>query len=272
MVPYANPHYATKFKPTKNIQLIPETEFRLFRQTLVTAVAFAFAVTAGQVRAENSFSTVVIDPGHGGSDPGGIPGQIVPEKTVALDTALRLQKLLQRTGLRTVMTRSTDIFVPLSVRSAIADAEHDAIFVSIHYNASPRRSAHGIETYSESNRGAVLAARIQKEIIDRVSTENRGIRSAEFYVLRKCRLPAVLVECGFLTNPTEAQLALTTAYREQIAEQIAAGIIEQRQFAFPSLAPTHRSGRLVHKNKKHRKIVDLERFGHPIGLRSHSRV
>lgn len=225
--------------------------FILFRQTLVTAVAFA--VTAGQVRAENSFSTVVIDPGHGGSDPGGIPGQIVPEKTVALDTALRVQKLLQRAGLRTVMTRSTDIFVPLSVRSTIADAERDAIFVSIHYNASPRSSAHGIETYSENNRGAVLATRIQQEIIDRVSTENRGIRSAGYYVLRKCRLPAVLVECGFLTNPTEAQLALTTAYREQIAEQIAAGIIEQRQFAFPPLAPTHRSGRLVHKNKKHRK-------------------
>ena len=237
--------------------------FILFRQTLVTAVAFTFAVTAGQVRAENSFSTVVIDPGHGGSDPGGIPGQIVPEKTVALDTALRLQKLLQRAGLRTVITRSTDIFVPLSVRSAIADAERDAIFVSIHYNASPRSSAHGIETYSENNRGAVLAARIQQEIIDRVSTENRGIRSADYYVLRKCRLPAVLVECGFLTNPREAQVALTTAYREQIAEQIAAGIIEQRQFAFPPLAPTHRSGRLVHKNKKHRKIVDLERFGHP---------
>src|SRR5882762_8421986 len=163
LVRYANPHYATKFKPM----------FILFRQTLVTA-AFALAVTAGQVRAENSFSMVVIDPGHGGSDPGGIRGQIVPEKTVALDTALRLQKLLRRAGLRTVMTRSTDIFVPLSVRSAIADAEHDAIFVSIHYNASPRRSAHGIETYSDSNRGAVLAARIQQEIIDRVSTENRG--------------------------------------------------------------------------------------------------
>jgi N-acetylmuramoyl-L-alanine amidase len=224
--------------------------FIRFRQTLVTAVAFVIAMTAGQVRAENSFSMVVIDPGHGGSDPGGIRGQIVPEKTVTLDTALRLQKLLQRAGLRTVMTRSTDIFVPLSERSAIADAEHDAIFVSIHYNASPRRGAHGIETYSESNRGAVLAARIQQEIIHRVSTENRGTRSAEFSVLRKCRAPAVLVECGFLTNPTEAQLALTTAYREQIAEQIAAGIIEQRQFAFPSLAPTHRTGHLVHKNKK----------------------
>src|SRR6266480_7687598 len=181
-------------RPGKNTFSKVHGIFILFRQTFVTAVAFFFAVTAGQVRAENSFSMVVIDPGHGGSDPGGIRGQIVPEKTVALDTALRLQTLLQRAGLRTVMTRSTDIFVPLSVRSAIADAEHDAIFVSIHYNASPRRSAHGIETYSDSNRGAVLAARIQQLINDRVTTENRGIRSAEFYVLRKCRLPAVLVE------------------------------------------------------------------------------
>src|SRR4029077_14767601 len=153
------------------------------------------------------------------------------------DTALRLQKLLQRAGLRTAMTRSTDVFVPLSVRSAIANAERDAIFVSIHYNASPRSSAHGIETYSNDNRGAVLAARIQRQIINRVSTENRGIRSAEYYVLRNCRLPAVLVECGFLTNSSEAQLALTAAYREEVAEQIASGILEQRQFAFPPLVP-----------------------------------
>ena len=185
----------------------------------------------------------------------------MPEKTVALDTALRLQKVLQRAGLRTVMTRSRDIFIPLAVRSAIANAEHDAIFVSIHYNAARRAGAHGIETYSENNRGAVLAARIQRQIISRVSTENRGLRSAEYYVLRNCRLPAALVECGFLTNPSEAQLALTTSYRQQVAEQIAAGIIEQRQFAFPPLIRTHRTGRLVHRNKKHRKVVDSERLG-----------
>jgi len=159
------------------------------------------------------------------------------------------------------MTRSQDIFIPLAVRSAIANAEHDAIFVSIHYNAARRPGAHGIETYSENNRGAVLAARIQRQIISRVSTENRGLRSAEYYVLRNCRLPAVLVECGFLTNPSEAQLALTTSYRQQVAEQIGAGIIEQRQFAFPPLIRTHRTGRLVHRNKKHRKVVDSERLG-----------
>jgi N-acetylmuramoyl-L-alanine amidase len=231
----------------------------LLRHTLFRAVTIALATAAaGEVRAESSFSTVVIDPGHGGFDRGGIPGQQVPEKMVALDTALRLQKVLQRAGLRTVMTRSTDVFVPLLVRSVIANSARDAVFVSIHYNASPRSSAHGIETYSENNRGAALATRIQRQLITRVSTENRGVRSAEYYVLRKCRLPAVLVECGFLTNPTEAQLALTPVYRQQVAEQIAAGIIEQQQFAFPPLAPSHRAGRLVHKNKKRRKVADSE--------------
>lgn len=227
------------------------------RSHFLMALTIAFAA-AGEVRGENSFSTVVIDPGHGGFDRGGIPGQRVPEKMVALDTALRLQRILQKAGVRTVMTRSTDVFVPLPVRSAIANAERNAIFVSIHYNASPRSGAHGVETYSENNRGAVLAARIQRQIIHLVSTENRGVRSAEYYVLRHCRLPAVLVECGFLTNPSEAQLALTSEYRQRIAEQIAAGIIEQQHSAFPTLVPHHRPGRLVHKNKKRRKVADAE--------------
>jgi N-acetylmuramoyl-L-alanine amidase len=237
--------------------------FFVVRSASFAAITIALATAAGVAQAGNSFSTVVIDPGHGGFDRGGIPSQRVPEKMVALDTALRLERILQRAGLRTVMTRSTDVFVPLSVRSAMANAERDAIFVSIHYNASPRQSAHGIETYSENNRGAVLAARIQRQIISRVSTENRGIRSAEYYVLRNCRLPAVLVECGFLTNPSEAQLALTTSYRQRIAEQIAAGVMEQRQFAFPALVRTRRPGRLVRKSRKHRKIVDSTHFVRP---------
>src|SRR5260370_27116573 len=71
-----------------------------------------------------------------------------------------------------------------------------------------------------------------------------------------------MVECGFLTNPVEAQLALTPEYREQVAEQIAAGIIEQRQFSFPPRVPNHQ-GRLVHKTKKHRKVVHSERLVYP---------
>jgi N-acetylmuramoyl-L-alanine amidase len=202
--------------------------------------------------ATSSFSTVVIDPGHGGFDRGGIPGQRVPEKNVALDTALRLQRLLQQAGLHTVLTRSTDVFIPLPQRVAIANAQPQSIFVSIHYNAARRQGAHGIETYFEDSRGAALAARIQLQIISRVSADNRGIRHATYYVLRKCQRPAVLVECGFLTNPGEAQLALTARYRQMVAEQIAAGILEQRHFAFP--APSHRV-----RQQKHHKSYRLAR-------------
>jgi N-acetylmuramoyl-L-alanine amidase len=195
-----------------------------------------------------SFSTVVIDPGHGGFDRGGIPGQLVPEKMVALDTALRLQKILEHAGLRTVMTRTTDIFVPLPTRTAIANAQRDAIFVSIHYNASRRSRAHGIETYCEDSAGAPLAARIQRDILTQVSAENRGVKRAEYYVLRNCRIPAVLVECGFLTNPSEARLALTPSYRQRVAEQIAAGIVEQRSHPLPAPSPPRK--RIRHHRAK----------------------
>ena len=215
-------------------------------------ISSAALLLASASLATSSFSTVVIDPGHGGFDRGGIPGQRVPEKNVALDTALRLQRLLQQAGLHTVLTRSTDVFIPLPQRVAIANAQPQSIFVSIHYNAARRQGAHGIETYFEDSRGAALAARIQLQIISRVSTDNRGIRHATYYVLRKCQRPAVLVECGFLTNPGEAQLALTARYRQTVAEQIAAGILEQRDIAFP--APSHRA-----RQQKHHKSYRLAR-------------
>src|SRR5438874_12048599 len=162
-----------------------------------------------------SFSTVVFDPGHGGFDRGGIPGQLVPEKMVALDTALRLQKILEGAGLRTVMTRTTDIFVPLPMRTAVANAQRDAIFVSIHYNASPRSRAHGIETYCEDSAGAPLAARIQRDILTQVSAENRGVTRAEYYVLRNCQIQALLFEYGFIYIQNEVNLALNTLLRQQ---------------------------------------------------------
>jgi N-acetylmuramoyl-L-alanine amidase len=110
-------------------------------------ISSAALLLASASLATSSFSTVVIDPGHGGFDRGGIPGQRVPEKNVALDTALRLQRLLQQAGLHTVLTRSTDVFISLPQRVAIANAQPQSIFVSIHYNAARRQGAHGIETY-----------------------------------------------------------------------------------------------------------------------------
>ena len=172
-----------------------------------------------------SFSTVVIDPGHGGFDRGGIRSNIIPEKGVALDVARRLRAYLADAGFRTVMTRSSDTFVTLDSRVAIANRQRRAIFVSIHFNAAPRRGADGIETFYGSAKAKRLASLIQRYAMKTTSGENRGIKKARFYVLRRSRIPAVLIECGFLTNPQDARRASSPAYRDQLARQIARAII-----------------------------------------------
>lgn len=175
--------------------------------------------------ASRNDSTVVIDAGHGGFDRGGIPGQNVSEKTVALDVAQRLAGKLRGAGYRVVMTRDSDVFIPLGARVSIANRYPDAVFVCIHFNAATRANANGIETYYYSNQSAVLAANIHRQVIAGTTTDNRGIRRRGYYVLRRTTIPAVLVECGFLTNPYEARLALQTNYRDRLADQIAAGVM-----------------------------------------------
>src|SRR2546423_7477 len=159
-------------------------------------------------------TTVVIDAGHGGHDRGGIAGQRVMEKTVNLDVAQRLKAVLQSYGYHVVMTRDSDVFIPLGTRVAIANQYRDAIFVCVHFNATPRRSANGIETYFYSRDSLALASAIHYYVNGVAPTPNRGVRRRGFYVLRNTRIPAVLVECGFLTNPTEAQYAQSGSYRQ----------------------------------------------------------
>jgi N-acetylmuramoyl-L-alanine amidase len=174
------------------------------------------------------FTTVVVDAGHGGHDRGGIPSNIIPEKGVALDTALRLRRYLQDAGLRVVMTRSSDVFVTLPQRVAISNAQKNAIFVSVHYNSAPRRGADGIETFGNSA-GLPLARRIQRNLMKTTTATDRGVKQRGFFVLRKNRKPAVLVECGFLTNPGDASRARSAAYRDRVAAQIARAILEYRR-------------------------------------------
>ncbi len=171
----------------------------------------------------------MIDAGHGGHDAGGIPSNLVPEKGVALDVARRLQGRLSRAGIRTVMTRSDDTFIPLPERVAIANAQSAAVFVSIHFNAGLRREARGFETYYSSPEGIPLASAIQRHMLSVVATENRGIKPAGYYVLRKSNIIAVLAECGFLTNPQEARLALSANFRERMAEEIGDAIITYKR-------------------------------------------
>ncbi len=167
---------------------------------------------------------IVIDAGHGGFDRGGIPGQRVAEKTMTLDVAQRLKAVLIAREYRVVMTRDSDVFVPLPNRIALANSYRDAIFVCIHFNSATRRGANGIETYFYNHDSLPLASAIHYYVAGGAPSPNRGVRRRGYYVLRKARVPAVLVECGFLTNPNDAEYAQLGSYRQQLAEEIARGI------------------------------------------------
>ena len=191
-----------------------------FRRLLAVLAIFLSLVPARAV------STVVIDAGHGGHDRGGGPGQRIPEKPYVLDIAKRLRGVLQGAGFRTVMTRDGDYFVGLGGRCAIANAQSSAVFVSIHLNSAPRLGADGIETYYYSRQSAGLAAEIHRQVVSAAGTENRGVRRRGYFVLRHTRIPAVLCECGFLTNPREgARISGSASHRQRIAEAIGRAII-----------------------------------------------
>jgi N-acetylmuramoyl-L-alanine amidase len=171
-------------------------------------------------------AVVVIDPGHGGYDRGGMPGQVLPEKPFTLDTARRLARILKADGIKVVLTRTGDYYVSLGQRTSIASAYagYNAVFVSIHFNSGRRVGAYGIETYYNNSRAYRLAALIHPRVIQALGSVDRRIRHRGYFVLRRNRLPAVLVECGFLTNPAEAARIVTPGARENLAKAIAAGI------------------------------------------------
>src|SRR6266849_10194861 len=169
----------------------------------------------------SSATAVVIDAGHGGFDRGGIPGQRIPEKEMTLDVAQRLKAVLTANGYRVVMTRESDVFVPLPTRVAIGNSYRNGIFVCIHFNSTKRAGADGIETYFYSRDSLPLASAVHYFVAGGAPSPNRGVRRRGFYVLRKTNVPAVLVECGFLSNPSEAAYAHTASYRQKLAEEIA---------------------------------------------------
>src|SRR5436305_13087463 len=182
------------------------------------------AQTSRDPQTSGPSTTVVIDAGHGGFDRGGIPGQRIPEKEMTLDVAQRLKTFLTASGYNVVMTRDSDVFVPLPTRVAIANSYRNAIFVCIHFNSTKRAGADGIETYFYGRDSLPLASAVHYFVAGGAPSPNRGVRRRGYYVLRKTKVPAVLVECGFLTNPTEAAYAQNATYRQKLAEEIAAGV------------------------------------------------
>ena len=199
---------------------------RFFQICLLATGLLMTFLACGSYAASGDSSpiTVVIDAGHGGFDRGGIPGQRVSEKDMTLDVARRLKSVLTASGYRVVMTRDSDVFVPLGTRCSIANSNRNAIFVSVHFNSATRGGASGIETYFYSRDSLALASAIHHYVVGGAPSPSRGVRRRGYYVLRKTSIPAVLVECGFLTNPTEAGYAQNASYRQKLAEEIAAGV------------------------------------------------
>ena len=202
--------------------------FRSFALAVLVSLAACKTVPTAVQDTSKSFTTVVVDAGHGGKDSGAYRRFGPPEKVVALDVASRVERKLRDANIKTVMTRSSDVFISLDERVAIENSQSNAIFVSIHFNDSRRRGIHGFETYYHSPYAGELANRIQAKLLTIPHSVNRGVHTANFRVLRLAAQPAVLVECGFLSNRTEGGEARSTDYREELADKIAEAIVEQR--------------------------------------------
>jgi len=201
----------------------------------LSALALLFALAgcsstgaSGRKNTSRTFKTVVVDAGHGGRDSGAVRRFGPPEKAVALDVAQRLKRKLRESQFRTVMTRDADVFIPLEQRVEIGNRQSNSIFVSIHFNDSSRRAIRGFETYYSSPYAAQLAQRIQQKLLTMPAAANRGVKTANFRVLRKAVYPSVLVECGFLSNRNEAGRAGSSGYRELLADKISEAIVEAR--------------------------------------------
>jgi N-acetylmuramoyl-L-alanine amidase len=195
-------------------------------------------------------ATVVLDAGHGGHD-GGAVSRYGFEKTFSLDIARRVREKLLDGGYNVILTRDSDVFIPLHDRPEVANAQSNAIFVSIHFNASQQGdAATGIEVFCIAPRGApstndnyitwgslreepgheldmasfALGRAVHTALIGYLSPVDRGLKRARFAVIRTARVPAILVECGFLTNPAESKAIATDAHRDTLARAIAEGI------------------------------------------------
>ncbi len=229
---------------------------------------------ATEVSGKYTIKTIVLDPGHGGNDPGAIGGRARSrEKDMTLSMARKLKGALEAGGIRVIMTRDSDIFVPLGKRSRIANNSGADLFVSVHFNASRSRSLKGFECYFLSNaaddnaraleaaenasiklgeeadaersrrldrtlwdmtltenrrESSLLAGYICDSVRDNIDIGNRGIRTARFYVLKYTRIPAVLVESGYISNKYEEAKLRDPAFLDSLARAVTKGILRYR--------------------------------------------
>jgi len=200
--------------------------------------------------------TIVLDPGHGGRDPGNMEGRR-QEKQFTLTFAKELSELLAKSGFNVSLTRRTDASIELPERAAIARRRGADLFLSLHFNSAdgPGGSAvKGAETYcmtpartsSTNARGEgagagaypgnrfdaknmLLAYQIQKAITEKTGAEDRGVKRARFQVLRDAEMPAALVEAGFMTNPADGKRIYDPVLRRQLAQAVADGVLAYKR-------------------------------------------
>lgn len=196
---------------------------RVLFSALAVVAAVLFTGCATTPQGVGRFTTVVVDAGHGGIDNGARGVDRSLEKKYTLDTAKRVERGLKARGYRVIMTRKGDYFVSLPNRAKISNRQRGAVFVSIHYNWAPRSAPCGVETYYYNSRSYPLAANIQRQMA--VVGINRGVKRARFHVLRNNARPATLVECGFLSNPSELRRIKSADHRQRIADAVVRGVV-----------------------------------------------
>lgn len=224
--------------------------FVLKRKTMEVLMAVLFLIAAyclsreGAKLVENingEKKTVVVDPGHGGMDPGKIGINDVEEKEINLEISLMLRDKLEKQGIQVVMTRETDQGLydkdssnkkvqDLQRRVELIHEEQPVCVVSIHQNSYPDASVKGAQVfyYEDSTEGKKLAEELQNALIAQVDPENhrQAKGNTTYYLLERTDVPLVICECGFLSNPEEAELLTDQAYQETLTDAIVSGILE----------------------------------------------
>lgn len=220
----------------------------LIRKTRFLGTAIALLILligAGSLSFSSVFSTdlqnkvIVIDPGHGGADPGAQNSGII-EKDINLDISLRLRKVLESKGCKVIMTRETDkdFFLPgfvrgrmakrveLSQRINLASENIADLFISIHANSFPQRNTYGMETYYhlKSSPGKALAELIQEQLVALQPDNKRKAKAGDYYLINQSKMPAVIIEVGFISNPRERKLLMSNDYRDSVAAAVGTGI------------------------------------------------
>ena len=217
----------------------------------IMELLFALAVLAGLLFAGDKVRTyvsvqqenvrrnlVVLDPGHGGKDPGKVGADEELEKDINLAISLKVREKLEEDGMEVVMTREEDVMLSdgdadnkkledLNSRIGIINEQQPAIAVSIHQNSYSDPAVRGAQVFyfTHSDKGKQVAEALQKELLEFDQENTRDIKANDtYYLLKKTEVPTVIVECGFLSCPGEAELLTDEAYQEELAGAIAKGI------------------------------------------------